>query len=149
MHLSSCLKCNCVLHLHCIRRAENIERHIYICGDININLLTINENNNYNTFYESVTSNGFMPQLLPSCLPMLLLSTQLPQLLCPHTYPIHVTRSLIRLFTNNHKNFILARIISDHQMTCCILHNHNAVKRENREYIEIENINEKKTLGQL
>ena len=28
-------------------------------------------------------------------------------------------------------------------MTCCILPNHNAVKRVNREYIEVENINEK------
>ena len=34
-------------------------------------------------------------------------------------------------------------------MTCCILPNHNAVKRVNREYIEVENIHEKKTLGQL
>ena len=33
-------------------------------------------------------------------------------------------------------------------MTCCILPNHNAVKRVNREYIEVENINEK-TLGLL
>ena len=31
-------------------------------------------------------------------------------------------------------------------MTCCILPNHNAVKRVNREYIEVENINDK-TLG--
>ena len=52
-------------------------------------------------------------------------------------------------FERNHKNFILTRIISDHQMTCCILPNHNAVKRVNREYIEVENINEKKPLGQL
>ena len=51
-------------------------------------------------------------------------------------------------FEKNHKNFILTRIISDQQITCCILPNHNAVKRVNREYIEVENINEK-TLGQL
>ena len=29
----------------------------------NIHLLKINEINNYNTFYESVTSSGFMPQI--------------------------------------------------------------------------------------
>ena len=45
----------------------------------------------------------------------------------------------------NHKNVILTRIISDQQMTCCILPNHNAVKRVDREYIEVEYINEKKT----
>ena len=42
---------------------QKIYRKAYICGDININLLKINENNNYNTFYESVTSSGFMPQI--------------------------------------------------------------------------------------
>ena len=35
----------------------------YICGDININLLKINENNHYNTFYENVTSHSFIPQI--------------------------------------------------------------------------------------
>ena len=33
-------------------------------------------------------------------------------------------------------------------MTCCTLPNYNAVKRLNREYIEVENINEKR-LDQL
>ena len=42
---------------------QKIYRKAYICGDININLLKINENNNYNTFYESVTPSGFMPQI--------------------------------------------------------------------------------------
>ena len=32
----------------------------YINGDFNINLLNINENNNYNSVYESVVSEGFM-----------------------------------------------------------------------------------------
>ena len=45
---------------------ENVQhryRKAYICGDININLLKINENNHYNTFYENITSRGFMPQI--------------------------------------------------------------------------------------
>ena len=55
------------------------------------------------------------------------------------------------IFANNknHKNIILTRIISDHQMTCCILpNNNNAVQWVNRGYIEVENIHEK-TLEQL
>ena len=107
---------------------------IYICGDGNINLLKINYNNNYNTFYESVTPSGFMPQIT---LPTRLSDT------C-HTL-------IYNIFTNNFENksqkIILTRIIFDHQMTC-ILPNQNAIKRVNREYIEVENINEK-TLGQL
>ena len=108
---------------------QKIYRKAYICGDININLFKINENNNYNTFYESVTSSGFMPQIT--------LRTHLSDT-CDTLIGI--------IFTNN---FILTRIITDHKMTCCILPNHNAVKRVNREYIEVENIYEKKPLGQL
>ena len=110
---------------------QKIYQNAYICGDININLLKINENNNYNTFYESIPSSGFMPQIT--------LPTRLSD-----------TCDIDNIFTNNfeknHKNFILTRIISNHQMTCCILPNHNAVKRIKREYIEVENKNEK-TLG--
>ena len=35
------------------------------------------------------------------------------------------------------KNYILISMISDHQMTCCILPNYSVVKREDREYIEL------------
>ena len=48
----------------------------------------------------------------------------------------------------NHKNFILTRTISNEQMTCCILPNHNVIYPVNRDYIEVEKINEK-TLEQL
>ena len=42
---------------------QKIYRKAYICGDINIHLLKIIENNNYNSFYKSITSSGFMPQI--------------------------------------------------------------------------------------
>ena len=114
---------------------QKIYQNAYICGDININLLKINDNNNYNTLYESGTSSGFMPQIT--------LPTRLSD-----TRDTLIDNIFTNNFEKNHKNFILTRIISDHQMTCCILSNHNAVKRVNREYIEVENINEK-TLVQL
>ena len=57
------------------------------------------------------------------------------------------------MVTNNvekkFKNCILTRTISDHQMTCCMLHNHNVINPVNRNCIEVENINEKKPLGQF
>ena len=37
----------------------------YICGDMNINLLKINENPSYNLFYENLTAQSFMPLLYP------------------------------------------------------------------------------------
>ena len=67
--------------------------------------------------------------------------------------PIPVTRSLIIFFTNNFeknpKNSILTRRISDHQMICCMLPNHNVINPVNRNYIDVETINEKKHLGNL
>ena len=105
--------------------------YIYICGDMIINVLKIDEHNNYNTFYESATESVFMPQII--------LHTRLSDT---------SDRLIDNIFTNNvkknHKNFLLTRIIFDHQITCCILPNHNAVKRLNRAYIEVENINEEK-----
>ena len=92
---------------------QKIYRKAYICGDIDINLLKINENNNYNKFYESIISNGFMSQIT---LPTRLSDT--------------CDTLIDNIFTNNleknHKNFILTRIIYDHQMPCCILPNYNA-----------------------
>ena len=76
----------------------------------------------------------------------------MPQITLPTRPSVTCDTLIDNIFTNNfeknHKNFKLTRIIYDHQMTCFIRPNHNAVKRVNREYIEIENINEK-TLGQL
>ena len=94
---------------------QKIYRNAYICGDININLLKINENNNYHTFYESVTSSGCMPQI------------NLPKRLSD-TCDTLIDNIFINNFEKNHKNFILNRIRSNHQMTCCIIPNHNAVK---------------------
>ena len=42
---------------------QKVYRKAYICGDININLLKIHENNHNNSFYENITSNGFMLQI--------------------------------------------------------------------------------------
>ena len=77
----------------------------------------------------------------------------MPQITLPTRLSDTCDTLIDNIFTNdfekNHKNFILTRIIFDHQMTCCILPNHNAVKRVNREYIEVENINEKNTCDYL
>ena len=80
-------------------------------------------------FYESVTSSGFMPQIT--------LPTRLSD-----SCDTLIDNILTNNFEKNYKNFLLTRIICDHKMTCCILPNHNAVKRVNREYIDVEYINE-------
>ena len=80
---------------------QKIYRKAYICGDININLLKINENNNYNTFYESIASSVFMPQIT--------LPTRLSDSCDMLTNNIFTNN-----FEKNHKNFIFTRIIYDH-----------------------------------
>ena len=109
---------------------QKVYRKAYICGDININLFKIYENNHYNSFYENITSNGCMPQIT--------LTIRLSD----------TCNTLIdNIFTNNfekyHKNLILTRTISDYQMTCCMLPNHNVINQVNRNYMK------KKTLGQF
>ena len=107
---------------------QNRYRKAYVCGDININLLKINENNHFNSFYESVTSHGFMPQIT---LPTRLSDT--------------CDTLIDNIFTNNlekkHTNCILTRVISDHQMTCCILPD-NKTRKNMKILVEVENVNE-------
>ena len=80
----------------------------YICGDININLLKINENPSYNLFNGNLTAHSFMPLIT------------LP------TRPSDTCETLIdNIFTNksdqHHTHCILTRVVYVHQMTCCML----------------------------
>ena len=113
---------------HLLENVHHTYRKAYICGDMNINLLKINENIHYDAFYENVTAHGFMPQIT---LPTRLSDT--------------CDTLIDNIFTNNfekqHTNCILTRIISDHQMICCIL-NGNIIKKSSNVFIEVENINE-------
>ena len=100
----------------------------YICGDMNINLLKINENPSYNLFYENLTAHSFMP--------LITLPTRLSD----------TCDTLIdNIFTNNsdqhHTNCILTRVVSDHQMTCCML-SKNTIEKNTNLLIEVETINQ-------
>ena len=88
----------------------------YLCGDMNINLLKISENPCYNLLDENLTAHIVMPLItLPTVLP-------------------GTCDTLIdNRFTNNsdqhHTNCILTRVVSDHQMTCCMLSKNNIEKK--------------------
>jgi len=108
---------------------ENCEhRKSYICGDININLLKISENNHFNMFYENVTSHGFIPQIT--------LPTRLSD-----TCNTLIDNIFTNNFGNKHVNCILSTVISDHQMTCCILPLIKS-RRTKQITVETETINE-------
>ena len=113
-----------------LNHVEQIYRKAYICGDTNINLLSIHENIHYNTFYENVTMHGFMPQIT---LPTRLSDT--------------CDTLIDNIFTNNfersHTNCVLTRKMSDHQMTCCFLSkNNNCTNRVGNSFVEVEKIND-------
>ncbi len=109
-------------------------RRAYVCCDTNINLLLIHENNHYNTFYDNVTAQGFMPQIT--------LPTRLSD-----TCDTLIDNIFTNSFDKQHKNCVLTRKISDHQMTCCILPK-NTIKQMSKVYVEVETINQH-TMGKL
>ena len=53
------------LYMDKILRIINLEnKEIYMAGDFNTDFLKIESNNSYQTFYNSITSSGFLPQII-------------------------------------------------------------------------------------
>ena len=108
---------------------RNRSKFVYLCGDFNIDLLKLNSNHNYNTFFDYVTSSSFAPKIT------------LPTRICDTSSTL-----IDNVFTNaidkKHTSGILLRPISDHQMFFCIL-DENYTKAENSQrYVEVEVCNE-------
>ena len=80
----------------------------FICGDFNINLLKINDSENYNAFFRKCDINWFFPQIT------------MPTRLSDNSNTL-----IDNIFTNNickpHESGILVTPISDHLMQFCIL----------------------------
>lgn len=114
-----------------LNNVGNIYQRAYISGDTNINLLKINENAYYNSFFENVTTQGFMPQIT------------LPTRLCD-TCDTLIDNTFTNNFDKEHKNGILTSIISDHNMTFCILVGTcNKTQSNIKQCVEIENVSER------
>ena len=111
-----------------LNNIHNISKQSYLMGDYNIDLLSLNSNIHYNTFYENATAQGFFPKI---------------------TRPTRLSdesNTLIdNIFTNNleksHTSGILTHPISDHLMTFCILEGQNNGTKCRTKYFEIESIN--------
>ena len=72
---------------------------IYLCGDYNIDLLKINSNEKFNTFYESTTSVGFV--------------LTLPTRICETTSTL-IDNIYTNVIDKSHTSGILITPISDH-----------------------------------
>ena len=95
-----------------ISRLDNCNNDIIIAGDFNINLLKLNENGMFSSFFDTVISHSLYPQI---------------------TLPTRFTRTtgtlLDNLFCRLHKSIlentagILTKLFSDHQPYFMITHN--------------------------
>ena len=99
----------------------------YINGDYNIDLLKLQNNAHYNTFYENVTAKGFFPKITRP------------------TRSFENSHSLIdNTFTNNlskpHTSGILTHHVSDHFMHFSIVEDSEVHSINHTKYIETETI---------
>ena len=91
---------------------------VYLCGDYNIDLLKINYNEKFSTFYENTTSVGFVPK------------NTLPTKIC-ETTSILIDNICTNVIDKSHTSGILITPISDHQMYFCTMNEnfHRSKKR--------------------
>ena len=78
-------------------------KFVYECGDYNIDLLKINSNNEYCSFYENVLSSSFAPKIT------------LPTRICDTTSTL-IDNVYTKVIDKEHICGILVRPISDYQM---------------------------------
>ena len=98
---------------------------IYLCGDFNIDLLKINTENYYNTFYNNFTAAGYLPRI---------------------SLPTRVTNQSATLIDNifstelyNNESAIIVNNISDHQMICTYSTNTDkTISTSSKKFIEIK-----------
>ena len=89
-------------------------KSVYVCEDYNIDLLKIDSNNDYCSFYENVIPSSFAPKIT------------LPTRMCNTTSTL-IDNVYSNVIDKEHTCGILVRPISDHQMYFCIL-NENYIK---------------------
>ena len=113
-------------HLHeLILRSKTV----YLSGDYNIDLLKINYNEKFNTFYENTTSVGFVHKIT------------LPTRICETTSTL-IDNIYTNMIDQSHRSGILITPISDHQVYFCTM-NENFDKFKNaQKYVEVEFCNQ-------
>ena len=91
----------------------------YISGDTNINPLKINENQHYNSFYDNVIMQGFIPHI---------------------TLPTRLSDTCDTLIDNIFSNNVgVNGVLSDHQITFSIILGSNYAHSKDK-FIEVESI---------
>ena len=104
-------------------------KFVYVCGDYNIDLLKINSNNEYCSFYENVLSSSFAPKIT------------LPPRICDTTSTL-IDNVYTNVIDKEHICGILVRPISYHQMYFCMMKENYVKPVIKQKYVEIEVCNQ-------
>ena len=119
------------LVLNSIRRLKHAS---FICGDFNVDLLKINSNKHYGSYFDRIIAQGFFPRIT--------LPTRLSE---THNYSTNtlIDNILSNIIDDNTKahSGILINDISDHKMIFTFQENNSYIEKVNK-FIEIENYSE-------
>ena len=113
---------------------NNLKRSSLICGDFNINLLQLSTNSHFNSYFDSILSKGFYPNItLPTRL------SAASNFTCNTLIDNILTNDIEE--KNKSKSGILINDISDHKMIFTYYENCTYIE-EIKKTVEIEVINE-------
>ena len=103
-----------------LKKVDNENREVYICGDFNIDLLKVDERNNFQLYYNLICSFGFLPLIIQ---PTRVVDNQTPSL-------------IDNIFSNN-----LSDEITSRNIYLTLSEHFCQVASVRREKIDIKNIN--------
>ena len=87
---------------------HTLSKYVYLNGDYNIDLLTVNSDNHAQSFYENLTSQGFPPKLTR------------PTRSCNNSHTL-IDNIVSNNLYKSHRSGILTHHICDHFMSFCIV----------------------------
>jgi len=103
---------------------KHTKRSNFISADFNINLLQINTNKHFSSFFELITTKGYFPRIT------------LPTRIQPPSFSL-IDNILYNRIEENSESGVLINDISDHKMIFTY-HENNAYTENNNKYIDIE-----------
>ena len=117
-----------------LNAVNNLKRSSFICGDFNINLLQLNTNRHFNSYFERVLANGFFPKItLPTRL------SQASNFTCNTLIDNILSDDIDE--TNKCNSGVLINDISDHKMIFTHYENCSYIEKTTK-FVEIEKCNE-------
>ena len=116
-------------HTQLLHELRLRSKTVYLCEDYNIDLLKIDSNEKFSTFYENTTSVGIVPKIT------------LPTRICETTSTL-IDNIYTNVIDKSHTSGILITPISDHQMYFCTMNENFDRSKNAQKYVEVEFCNQ-------